>query len=751
MPTVELLIGGSPRRVEISEGATADDIEEIASSLGGPAAPSPAPAAREPETALGRAGSYVMKRGEEFVGAGQSLLADVAGAITGRDLIPGERGTLERVADIATVAAPIVAPGVTAAGLATGAAARAAGVEEPTAEWIDIGTQLATGGLGAARGAWKGLRGTQKAAVAAGERVQQAVPAAERVATKGFQARTYDKIASYAADKGLGIVPGTPKAEKFGQALLDAEQQWGPLAGTAEHRQVTRVLDKLTTPAAGPISYGELDDSLKALQKVRGPSSVRAAIDTAMQDALEGTPAAAARVAAQAEYRAAIRPMQKAAATIAKAPSPGAALRTVMRIWDDYPAATQKALDPTGEIAGIIKQARRMKPTGGGLGVALPGAGVAGAAYPAYQQFAEGDILGGVQALAAGAGLGAAIRYPGQAVAAVKGAVPPAVRAGVAVTGPALRAVTEGTAESQPAPSPAAETAAVSPAPEPRPTAAAPAAAPPPTEPAAPRATAPAGAPFARELAAVGRVVGVDPGVFGSVIPDPSEMQLMPGIFKRYQSRIESLTGRAANINDPLDQIVGSMLHVKDDLEASGGDVEKARGRYLAARKYEATRRSGPGGVAPINFMQGMVQRGWSPQEAAAAAGNVQVESVFRPGIQELKPLAGRGGYGLIQWTGPRRRALERYAATTGRNIADPHVQMDWLAMERSGESTRYGGPDERASFQRAFARGGSPEDIAHRFGRFVERPANLGATAAKRRAAAARYARLYDWTTTRA
>jgi hypothetical protein len=742
MPTVELLIGGTPRRVEISEGATADDLEEIAGSLGGPAAPSPAPAAREPATALGRAGSYVMKRGEEFVGAGQSLLADVAGAVTGRDLIPGERGTLERVADIATVAAPIVAPGVTAAGLATGAAARAAGVEEPTAEWIDIGTQLATGGLGAARGAWKGLRGTQKAAVAAGERVQEAVPAAERVATKGFQARTYDKIASYAADKGLGIVPGTPKAEKFGQALLDAEQQWGALADTAEHRQVTRVLDKLTTPSAGPISYAELDDSLKAVQTVRGPSSVRAAIDTAMQDALEGTPAAAARVAAQAEYRAAIRPMQKAAATVAKAPSPGAALRTVMRIWDDYPAATQKALDPTGEIAGIIKQARRMKPTGGGLGVALPGAGLAGAAYPAYQQFAEGDILGGVQALATGAGLGAAIRYPGQAVAAVKGAVPPAVRAGVAVSGPALRAVTEGTAESRPAPSSAAGPAPAPPPMEP------PAAEPLPTEPAAP---APARGPFAREVGAVGRVVGVDPGVFGSVIPDPSEMQLMPGIFKRYQSRIESLTGRAANINDPLDQIVGSMLHVKDDLEASGGDLEKARGRYLAARKYEATRRSGPGGVAPISFMQGMVQRGWSPQEAAAAAGNVQVESVFRPGIQEVKPLAGRGGYGLIQWTGPRRRALERYAATTGRNIADPQVQMDWLAMERSGESTRYGGPDERASFQRAFARGGSPEDIAHRFGRFVERPANLGATAAKRRAAAARYARLYDWTTTRA
>lgn len=141
-------------------------------------------------------------------------------------------------------------------------------------------------------------------------------------------------------------------------------------------------------------------------------------------------------------------------------------------------------------------------------------------------------------------------------------------------------------------------------------------------------------------------------------------------------------------------------------------------------------------------FVEGMVSRGWTPEEAAGVAGNVHAESGFRPGIQEQKPIAGRGGYGLIQWTGPRRVAFERYARDTQRDPADPAAQMDWLHMERTGGSTKYG-VDERASYKRAFAGGGTPEDIAERFGRFVERPADLSQSVATRRAMAARYARV--------
>lgn len=36
------------------------------------------------------------------------------------------------------------------------------------------------------------------------------------------------------------------------------------------------------------------------------------------------------------------------------------------------------------------------------------------------------------------------------------------------------------------------------------------------------------------------------------------------------------------------------------------------------------------------------------------------------PNAQERSPIAGRGGYGLAQWTGPRRRAIEAYATSVG-------------------------------------------------------------------------------------
>ncbi len=146
------------------------------------------------------------------------------------------------------------------------------------------------------------------------------------------------------------------------------------------------------------------------------------------------------------------------------------------------------------------------------------------------------------------------------------------------------------------------------------------------------------------------------------------------------------------------------------------------------------------GAFAPSAFVAGMVQRGWAPEEAAAVAGNVVAESGFRPGIQERAPTAGRGGYGLIQWTGPRRVGLERFATATGRSPADPEAQMDWLALERTGASTMYGGSDERAAFTKAFAGGGSAPELAQRFGQHVERPANLRATVGLRRAAAGLY-----------
>jgi Phage tail lysozyme len=140
--------------------------------------------------------------------------------------------------------------------------------------------------------------------------------------------------------------------------------------------------------------------------------------------------------------------------------------------------------------------------------------------------------------------------------------------------------------------------------------------------------------------------------------------------------------------------------------------------------------------IAPNAFVAGMMQRGWTPAEAQAAAGNVSSESGFNSAA--VKPTGGDSG--LLQWTGARLQGLQNYAAATGRNWHDPQAQMDWLHLERTGDSTKYGGTDERGSFAKAFI-GGTAADQAERFANFVERPAADTAHIAARRWAADQYA----------
>jgi len=137
------------------------------------------------------------------------------------------------------------------------------------------------------------------------------------------------------------------------------------------------------------------------------------------------------------------------------------------------------------------------------------------------------------------------------------------------------------------------------------------------------------------------------------------------------------------------------------------------------------------------DFIRGMVKRGWKPEEAAGAAGNVHVESGFRS-IPSNVP--GEQSFGLLQWNGQRLQGLRNYATVHGLDINDLETQMDYANLERTGDSVAYGGTDERGNYRAAFKPGGSPADIAERFGRFVERPLDLGSTLAVRRRAAEQY-----------
>lgn len=90
-------------------------------------------------------------------------------------------------------------------------------------------------------------------------------------------------------------------------------------------------------------------------------------------------------------------------------------------------------------------------------------------------------------------------------------------------------------------------------------------------------------------------------------------------------------------------------------------------------------------GVAQIR--QGLIDRGLSPQVADGFVMNFRDESGLDPSINENNPTVpgSRGGFGLAQWTGPRRVALEKFAASQGKSVSDPNVQMDFLMTELHG------------------------------------------------------------------
>lgn len=88
--------------------------------------------------------------------------------------------------------------------------------------------------------------------------------------------------------------------------------------------------------------------------------------------------------------------------------------------------------------------------------------------------------------------------------------------------------------------------------------------------------------------------------------------------------------------------------------------------------------------LSPQYVVSGLIKRGIPPVAAQAFAGNGMVESRLDPSINEVNPTVkgSRGGFGLMQWTGPRRRQLETFAASRGVDVSDPEMQMDFLAWE---------------------------------------------------------------------
>jgi len=79
------------------------------------------------------------------------------------------------------------------------------------------------------------------------------------------------------------------------------------------------------------------------------------------------------------------------------------------------------------------------------------------------------------------------------------------------------------------------------------------------------------------------------------------------------------------------------------------------------------------------NYLVG--QMGFTDIQAAGVMGNIQQESGFDP--KALNPSSG--AYGIIQWLGTRKTALNSFAASKGVQPSDMGMQLDFMKKELEG------------------------------------------------------------------
>jgi hypothetical protein len=80
-----------------------------------------------------------------------------------------------------------------------------------------------------------------------------------------------------------------------------------------------------------------------------------------------------------------------------------------------------------------------------------------------------------------------------------------------------------------------------------------------------------------------------------------------------------------------------------------------------------------------------LISKGLTSVQSAGFVGNLIAESGVNPAAQERNPTSGRGGFGIAQWTGGRRIALENAAQEQGVDVADLAFQLNFLWGELEG------------------------------------------------------------------
>lgn len=122
--------------------------------------------------------------------------------------------------------------------------------------------------------------------------------------------------------------------------------------------------------------------------------------------------------------------------------------------------------------------------------------------------------------------------------------------------------------------------------------------------------------------------------------------------------------------------------------------AETAWGRVMNQYAPAPANQSSAGNKVDASYIKtGLIKRGLSPQVAEAFVWNMQDESGLDSGINEIAPLVkgSRGGYGLYQLTGPRRRQYEALADERGVAYNDTDLQLDFLVWELENTEKRAG------------------------------------------------------------
>jgi TP901 family phage tail tape measure protein len=133
----------------------------------------------------------------------------------------------------------------------------------------------------------------------------------------------------------------------------------------------------------------------------------------------------------------------------------------------------------------------------------------------------------------------------------------------------------------------------------------------------------------------------------------------------------------------------GGPLDVPTEAATGGGGGPDNLGRRLGGRSSSnrmANFRAKAGDVM-ANLQRDVP--GYSREDYAAALGNLGHESAGFTAYQEGHPTSGRGGAGWAQWTGPRRRKFEAWAAKRGLNPRDPATSYGYLTSP-SGEGRQF-------------------------------------------------------------